>query len=460
MHVTNQAMLFRKCLWANVWQKENFMARNTNLVALRTGLLLVGILSLVMVSAARAQSTLRMLHKFERGTAGNSPASNLIFDKAGNLYGTTFFGGDVKRGACYLSGCGVVFKLAPNADGSWTESVLYAFIGGNDGEHPDAGLIFDAEGNLYGTTFNGGGANNRGTVFKLSPNGDGTWSESVLYSFCASGTCSDGGQPYGGLIFDAAGNLYGTAVVGANSAGNCNTCGVVYELTPQAGGSWTESVLYAFTGGNDGSNPNASLIFDPAGNLYGTTAFGGAGSCRDGVELGCGVVFELTPNGGGSWKENVLYSFAGTDGAYPESPLIFDSKGNLYGTTAYGGYFRKNQFGFGVVFELTPKSNGSWTETVLRKFTGTQGINPNGLIFDAAGNLWGTSENGGQGFGTVFKLTPNGIGGWRETVVEAFRDHQQANPRAGLISDGVGNLYGTTFGNGTQTFGSVFEIKP
>lgn len=343
--------------------------------------------------------------------------------------------------------------------------MLYAFSAGNDGANPYAGLIFDAEGNLYGTTFNGGGANNGGTVFKLSPNGDGTWGESVLYSFCALAKCSDGAQPSAGVIFDAAGNLYGTTAIGGNSADKCNdnnaSYGVVYELTPHTGGSWSESVLYNFTGGSDGGMPFASLIFDPAGNLYGTAMYGGGGSCLTGVQPGCGVVFELTPNGGGSWTERVLYGFPeGRDGAYPGSPLIFDSKGNLYGTTDYGGYFRKNRFGWGVVFELTPNSNGSWTETVLHKFAGTQGINPNGLIFDAAGNLWGTSENGGYEFGTVFKLTRNAIGGWTETVVEAFRDHQQANPRAGLISDGVGDLYGTTYGDGTKTFGSVFEITP
>jgi uncharacterized repeat protein (TIGR03803 family) len=281
--------------------------------------------------------------------------------------------------------------------------VLYRFAGGNDGANPYAGLILDAAGNLYGTTSSGGANGFGGTVFKLTPNKDGTWSESVLYSFCSFTNCTDGGFPYAGVILDHAGNLYGTTVYGGNSANNCNggnlNCGVVYKLTPKSGGGWTESVLYNFTGGSDGGAPPGGLIFDQSGNLYGTAQESNAGSCS----FGCGVAFELTPNGG-SWTESVLHQFRGRDGGFPAAGLTFDAAGNLYGTTEVDGP--------------------------------------------------GTTN------GVVFKLTPNSSGGWRETVVHAFQNRPGSSPRAAVVFDAAGNLYGTTYGDGTATFGSVFEIMP
>jgi uncharacterized repeat protein (TIGR03803 family) len=230
-----------------------------------------------------------------------------------------------------------VFKLAPNPDGTWTESVLYSFTGGADGGSPWAALVFDAAGNLYGTTWVGG-ADGKGAVFKLTPNPDGTWTESVLYSFTGG---ADGAYPAAGVIFDAAGNLYGTT-----GGGGADDNGAVFKLTPDPDGSWTESVLHSFTGGADGGGPVTALIFDAAGNLYGTTAGGGSrllNICRG---LGCGVVFELTPTSTG-WSETVLNEFLGK-AADPEAPVIFDPKGNLYGTTWSG------TGNYGVVFEITP----------------------------------------------------------------------------------------------------------
>ena len=283
-----------------------------------------------------------------------------------------------------------------------------------------------------------GGSFGYGTVFELTPNRDGSWKKRVLHSF----RLNDGRNPGSGLIFDAAGNLYGTTVLGG-----AWRHGTVFELTPNGDGSWTERVLHSFNR-SDGDHPVAGLIFDAAGNLYGTTYFGGAGWC--GNPEGCGTVFKLTPNGDGSWTESVLHSFRyGGDGMWPASGLIFDAAGNLYGTTTIG------PSGGGMVFELTPNGDGSWTESVLHSFDapGDLGDKPfGGLIFDATGSLYGTTLAGGQGTcygsgcGTVFKLTPNGDGSWTHSVLYTFKANGSDgnNPSGDLIFDAAGNLYGTT----------------
>ena len=397
-----------------------------------------------LVPDVRAQNKYKTLHKF---TGNNDTAglyAGLIFDSAGNLYGTTMFGGNPSCGAGL--GCGVVFKLASNADGGWTESLLYQFTGQPDGSYPVGGLIFDQAGNLYGMA-NEGGAYGGGAVFRLTPNADGGWTESVLYSFCSLTNCGDGGEPYGGLILDAPGNLYGTTSQGGQG------WGTVFELTPNTNGSWSENVLYTFTGGADGVDPDAGLIFDQVGNLYGTTTRGGV--------HGWGVVFELTPNTDGSWIESILYSF-GPHGRLPVAGLVFDTAGNLYGTTVYGRTQK------GTVFKLTKNADGSWTESVLHSFSGGKdGEGPGaGLIFDQVGNLYGTAEYGGDlscpdgpGCGVVFKLAPNSNGRWIETVLHTFLGHPGGYPTAGVIFNSAGNLYGTTSGDGSET-GSVFEITP
>jgi uncharacterized repeat protein (TIGR03803 family) len=321
------------------------------------------------------------------GKHGNEPNGGLVFDGAGNLYGTTIEGGTYSDGT--------VFELTPQASGGWTEKVLHSFGNGTDGIGPRGSLVFDGAGNLYGTTYDGGKYYlYGGTVFKLTPKVDGSWKEKVLHSF---GNGADGDQPYANLIFDAAGNLYGTTFVGGTYNG-----GTVFELTPQAGGGWTESLSYSFGGGTDAAMPYAGLIFDAAGNLYGTTVEGGAYSG--------GTAFELKPQAGGGWTENLLYSFGkGKDAAAPSAGLIFDASGNIYGTTSEGG-----TYGGGTVFELTPQAGGGWKEKVLHSFgNGTDGDRPNAnLIFDAAGNLYGaTSEGGTNNDGTVFELTPQAGGG-------------------------------------------------
>jgi hypothetical protein len=361
---------------------------------------------------------------------GAGPVGSLIMDSAGNLYGMTFVGGTPT--SKNTTGSGVVFKLTPNsARTAWTESVLHAFCpgGGNctDGEYPFSGLIMDSAGNLYGTAF---GANASGiaggVVFELTPNQThSAWTENVLYSFCAQPGCADGQSPQtAGLIMDASGNLYGTTEYGGkgNSGNGGLAGGVVFKLTPnQAHTAWTETVLYAFCPGGgtcpDGVAPNAGLIIDAAGNLYGATL--GGGNANNG-----GVVFELTPNPAHTaWSESVLYAFcpaggicADGDGAY--ASLILDSSGELYGTTASGGNANdNNNSGNGVVFKLTPnQAHTAWTESVIYSFCSqahcADGSAPNGLIFDAGGNLYGTtaSDDNGvtNGSRTVFELSGAG----------------------------------------------------
>ena len=342
--------------------------------------------------------------------------------------------------------------VIPNG-GSGSENALYSFAAGTDPKLPYAGLIFDKAGNLYGTT-ELGGTNNQGTVFEITPNANGTWTENVLYNFTGG---SDGGQPYGSLVFDTTGNLYGTTNFGGSS--NCNMgCGTVFELTPGSSG-WTETAIYTFSGGSDGREPSARVRLDAAGNLYGTTLLGGniGSSC----DSGCGTVFKLA-HGSSGWTESVLYAFqGGSDGASPYDGLTFDPAGNLYGTTYSGGASAN-----GTIFELTPGSNG-WSETVLHSFTGGHdGKYPFGdLILDAAGNLYGTAFQGAAGYGVVYELSPNSKGGWHERALHAFENAPAGNPVAGLVMDPAGNLYGTTMLGVTETAcgggcGALFELIP
>ncbi|MGB8886031.1 MAG: choice-of-anchor tandem repeat GloVer-containing protein [Candidatus Korobacteraceae bacterium] len=397
----------------------------------------------ILVTSIWAVSHESVLHSFDNnGTDGVNPYAGLIIDATGNLYGTTAGGG--------IHSLGMVFKLSPREGGGWTETVLHSFGHGTDGAGPYANLVMDAAGNLYGTT-QLGGIHGTGTVFELSPEQGGGWTELVLHSFNDNG--SDGSYPLAGLIMDAAGNLYGmTQQGGIHSCGGKN-CGTVFELSPRQGGGWTETVLHSFNNnGSDGANPQAGLTMDAAGNLYGTTYRGGIHSS--------GAVFELSPREGGGWTETVLHSFGnGTDGATPDSGLIVDAAGNLYGTTYFGGIHSD-----GTVFELSPREGGGWTETVLHSFgNGTDGMNPYaGLTIDATGNLYGTTVAGGlHSYGTAFELSPRQGGGWTETVLHSFGNGTDGiNPYASLLLDANGNLYGTTIVGGIHTYGTAFEITP
>ena len=364
----------------------------------------------------------------------------------------------ISRAATAILAIAVVFALTvvplaqaqkPATSVAWPEKVLFSF-NGTDGSGPTADLIFDAAGNLYGTA--GGGEYGAGTVFELTPTAGGGWTETVLHNF---GNGTDGAYPSGGLVFDAAGNLYGTTPDGGTySCFGGGGCGTVFELTPAAGGSWTEQVLHNFNGVTDGYQPVAGLIFDAAGNLYGTTAGGGPG----------GTVFELTPTGDGNWTEEVLHTFGiGTDGAVPTAALVFDAAGNLYGTTYHGGTNNSCVYtGCGTVFELT-YSGGTWWYQVLHNFgSGSDGYWPQAnLIVDAAGNLYSTTFQGGtHGEGTVFEVTPGSGGRWTEQVLHSFNGADGYWPWAGLIFDAAGNLYGTTNRGGAYEAGTIFELMP
>lgn len=380
---------------------------------------------------ARAQ-TEAVLYSFgSQSTDGVNPYAGLSLDKLGNLYGTTYQG---------AYAWGTVFKISP----SDAETVLYSFKGGfSDGAQPTAGVLMSNNGNLYGTT-NVGGASDWGTVYKITPSGK----ETILYSFCQSGYCVDGGYPTGTVIRDNKGNLYGTTYWGGAYAQ-----GAVFKLSPKG----KETVLHSFCQGgypcSDGGNPEAGLIIDKLGNLYGTTIYGGAN--------GYGAVFKISSSG----DETVLYSFcqAGypcADGANPYAGLIMDKKGNLYGTTQYGGANVCGGNGCGTVFRLSP----SGAQTVLYSF-GSQagdGVFPQGdLISDKTGNLYGTTSTGSPNSnGTVFKLTPTGT----ETTLYTFCSQPNcadgAGSTAGVTMDKLGNLYGTTQYGGAYGNGVVFKVTP
>jgi uncharacterized repeat protein (TIGR03803 family) len=401
---------------------------------------------LMLPVGAVAASTSKVLYKFKGGNDAGHPFDGLIFDPAVvNLYGTSREGGGSTCGG-NNSPCGTVFMLTPNSNGSWKESVLYRFKGGNDGWSPLGGLILDGVGNLYGTTLSGG-SSNAGTVFRLTPSSNGSWTESVLYSFCQLTNCADGIEPLAGVTLDGSGNLYCTTLAGGASGG-----GIAFKLTPNSEGNWTESVLQSFGGPVNGGQPNAGLIFDAAGNLYGTTSIGGAG--------GGGTVFKLTPNSDGSWTEHVLHTFTGgKDGGGPLAGLTFDAAGNLYGTTS-----GINGAGRSTVFKLTPKPHGGWKESVLHHFTKDTGANPYaGVTFDTAGNLYGTTVNGGlANDGVVFKLAQQQGGGWTYSVLYPLGGAPGRHPYGGVILDKTGNLFGTTSdcAVGNHCVGIVFEVTP
>ena len=342
-----------------------------------------------------------------------------------------------------LAAASVVAMIAgvASAQAAGKEKILHSFTGfsvGQDGGLPYGGVVRDDAGNLYGTTFNGG-ANDLGTVFKIAPNG----TETILHSFANGG--DDGVNPQAGVILDKQGNIYGTT-----RNGSAHNGGVLFMLTPEG----TETVLHIFAGGGDnnrdGGRPQADLIMDDAGNIYGTTNYGGGkGDCNGN---NCGTVFKFTK--GGAMK--ILHAFTGgKDGGYPNAPVIIDELGNLYGTTETGGNTALCGSGCGVVFKLDP----SGKETVLHAFSGTDGRLPlAGLVRDAKGNFYGTTDGGGTAdAGVVFKLTPKG----KESVLHNFNldaEHGGVNPLGSLIMDAKGDLYGTTASGGLTNNGVVYKM--
>ena len=419
-------------------------------------IVLVGILA--CAPCARAAGKEQVLWAFNYGD-GSEPNGGLVMDSLGNLYGTTYSGGAGNNG--------VVFELAREKDGSWTEQVIHLFNGKN-GLLPNSGVIFDAAGTLYGTTI-GGGTYNGGVVFQLSPGANGTWSEKVLHNF---GSTKDGHGPEAGLILDKQGNLYGTATFGG-IGGSCYLgCGIVFQLKRCKNGRWTERILHAFTNNYaDGYYPSATLTIDATGKLYGTTAGGGRYACP-GTDQGCGTVFALARCRNGKWKERVIHSFNGNDGFFPFGAPLVPRSGKLYGTATLGG---KCADGCGVVFEITHCTDGKWRERVLHAFD--RGGWPHGVVFDASGNLYGTTGHGGRfntndaclnlGCGRAYELSTSSGGNWTLRCLHEFGGHGDGIlPNGNLIFDGAGNLYGTTGGDlglkcgPTGGCGAVFEITP
>jgi uncharacterized repeat protein (TIGR03803 family) len=339
-----------------------------------------------------------------------------------------------------------VFELSPGANGSWTETVLYNFCSlpnCEDGAFPVAGLVFDTDGNLYGTTSAGGSSTcsgGCGTIFKLTPGKAGTWEETLIYSF----DFTHGAYPMADLTFDHAGKLYSTTMLGG-----AHGRGAVFELTPKSNGQGVEKVLYSFCpkfGCKDGAELHGSLIFDSKGKLYGTTAKGGGSSVCDG---GCGTVFVLTPEAHGKWSHTVLKTFHGKDGSLPYSGLVLNSAGELYGTTSAGGACDGP---CGTVFQLVRDKNGSWSYKMIHKFDDVHtGANPTGsLVFDGSGNLYGTTALGGG----AFEMRAGKNRRWSYKILYAVN-----YATASLNFDANGNLYGTAE-DGTNNFGAVFEVSP
>src|SRR5579859_1689959 len=398
--------------------------------------------------------TLKVIHNFTGKGDGGSPSGGVIFDSAGNFYGVTYAGG---TSTDCTGGCGVAYRFSPTATGGWKETALFSFSH-LAGAPPIGNLLRTSKGDVLGVTVTGsfGG----GLVYELAPTSSVPWQESYALIFNST---TEGAIPVDGLVADSAGNLYGVASEGGNLSGCSNNgCGVVYELSPTSSG-WKETTLYTFSGGADGSIPEGHLILDAAGNLYGTTAYGGSlsGHC---APLGCGTVFELSRGSSGTWTETVIHTFLGPDGYIPLSSLAMDAAGNLYGTTFDGGNHCPSA-GCGVVFKLAPASSGQWQETVLHNFTGnSDGADPNsGLAIDSAGVLYGTTpyggiatDCGGTGCGVIFKLTPATGGGFTFTRLHAFTGGADGsevptvnNDNAPLVFGSDGNLYGTTPAGGT-----------
>jgi len=417
---------------------------------MRSKLLLSFVIPVLLAGCCQGQYQFQVLHNFGAGTDGAGLWSSVAFDPAGNLYGTTSGGG--------AYGYGTVYELTPGSNGEWSESVLYdfpnPFTTGEPGI-PWGGLVLDVAGNLYGTT-QLGGAYHAGAVFELTP-GSGGWTYAVIHNFGGPGdpTCC----PWGNPIIDRRGDLYGTGYS-------------VFKLSPGPDG-WSENILHVFSGENgDGYFPQAGPIMDSTGNLYGTTADGGGSpNCPN---YGCGTVYELQPVAVGAWalgitawRERILHRFgAAGDGAGPSlGQLAIDRFGNLYGATEVGGWY-----GYGTVFGLT-RAGGYATgpgvtraETILHNFRNdTNGSFPGGgVILDAAGNLYGTTIDGGSPLcscGVVYKLSRQGGGAWQYTLLHTFEGSDGDSPDANLTIGPDGNLYGTTATGGEYTWGVVFQIQ-
>jgi uncharacterized repeat protein (TIGR03803 family) len=416
--------------------------------------LLIIVFSFWASSDMASASNYQVIYHFQGSTDGNQPYSVLTFDQAGNLYGTTKFGGDL---SCPndSTGCGTVFQLRPpkKHGDAWTKTSLYSFKGNDDGWYP-AGVVTDRAGNVYGVTSDGTiecqDYGSCGTVFELQPpkKHGGAWVKNLLYRFRAF---DDGGQPEGGLMFDASGNLYGTTCIGGSVG-----YGSVFELAPskEPSQTWSKTELYSFDW-NDGRCPPAGVVFNKSGDLYGVTSGGGSQDQ--------GLVFQLAPpiKKGDSWKESVLVKFDGNNGRWPIGGLSFDAKGRLYGTTITGG---SGGCANGLVFQLKPPT---WKETQVYVFCDLGGPYA-GVVVDGSGNLYGTTSNGGAlQRGIVFQLKPPAGKGrkWSERTLHTFRDGGGGSGPTTVVLGKDRALYGSALFGGSNkcqfgNCGVIFRIVP
>lgn len=410
----------------------------------------IGVALLLSVPPCLAQ-TFTVLHNFTGGSDGGNPVTGLTIAGAGSFYGTARTGGNTNNG--------VVFKLSNRGSG-WILTPIYNFKGRMDGANPFAAVVIGPDGRLYGTTENGGGGDcsglgsGCGTIYSLAPSANSSgsalssWTEAVLYRFQGG---NDGADPFGSLVFDGAGNAYGTTQIGGSSS-QClpagTGCGTAYELSG-TGDNWTKTILWSFGHGLDGVEPFNGLAFDSSGNLYGTTFAGGTDQN--------GTIFELSLSGS-DWTESVLYDFIdGTDGGLPYTGVVIDQHGDLITPTSDGG-----SGAGGTVVQLT-KSGTSWQFSLLYSLTNPSGAEcgPFGtLLMDSEGNLYGTTRcDGANRLGSVFELSPSGSG-WTYRALHDFSGPDGQNPYSSLVLDSNGDLFGTTLSGGQYGQGVVFEIMP
>jgi hypothetical protein len=471
--------------------------------------LLLAALVTPLLSQAQAET---VLHSFDPRNFpdGSHPTAALVEDSNGALYGTTQLGGT----GCSNFGCGVIFKLTPPVHGGspWTESILYNLGSGpDDGTFPgdSANLIFDKNGNLYGTTTNGGTGNCNpnssfkgcGTVFELSPPAvaGGAWTETTLYSFQGvQGKTSDGSVPEAGLVFDASGNLFGTTEFGGSGVectGIVGACGTVFELSPStaSGGGWTEKIIHNFGDWlNDGANPIAPLVFAKSGQLLGTTRVGGRYTCDDaGSPNGCGAIFALIPPTapGDNWIERSTSMGPQAVGAFISGGLVRGTDGKVYGVTLLGGSgpcqdALQNTVGCGVVFEITPPiTSPHWGRLkIIYNFTGgSDGAIPlSSLLTDKTPSLYGVAAEGGagscldksgyifdyaSGCGTLFHLTPtSNDSSWSENTLYDFQGGSDGATPWSVMRNRRGGFFGLTLLGGSPCgsdgCGTAFVVEP